>query len=201
MELPDEQTTEPSSQRLRRLTKRTASLRRPYLAATADHNRPIVYLAMAAIGAGALAVAAIGGLQATQPKTPPVVIVAAPPPPSPTPVPPVPTPTATPVPEATNLVHVSGRVVSPGVVEISIYERAIDAIALAGGALPDADLNRVNLAAPTFDGERIHVPAVGEEEPEVLENDRPEVAVPVPTPTFIPLDADHVADLGFAEPT
>ena len=37
-------------------------------------------------------------------------------------------------------------------------------MAAAGGALPDADLAAVNLAAPVADGDRIHVPARGEDE-------------------------------------
>jgi competence protein ComEA len=38
-----------------------------------------------------------------------------------------------------------------------------DAIEIAGGALPDADLNRVNLAMKVKDEGMYHVPAVGEE--------------------------------------
>lgn len=60
------------------------------------------------------------------------------------------------------LVHVSGAVDRPGVVTVAAGGRVFEAIELAGGASADADLDRVNLAAPVVDGERIHVPAVGE---------------------------------------
>jgi competence protein ComEA len=43
-----------------------------------------------------------------------------------------------------------------------------DAITAAGGALPEADLDAVNLAAPVIDGSRIYVPRVGEVVPAVV---------------------------------
>jgi len=55
-------------------------------------------------------------------------------------------------------VHVAGAVRSPGVVEVAADGRVGDAIAAAGGALPDADLARVNLAAPLGDGQQVLVP-------------------------------------------
>lgn len=61
------------------------------------------------------------------------------------------------------VVHVAGAVAEPGVVSLPAGSRVYQAIDLAGGASADADLDRVNLAAPVFDGERIHVPEVGEE--------------------------------------
>ena len=66
------------------------------------------------------------------------------------------------------VVHVAGAVASPGVVELRPGDRIVDALAAAGGAAADADLDRVNLAAIVVDGERIHVPAVGELEPPVV---------------------------------
>ena len=66
------------------------------------------------------------------------------------------------------VVHVSGAVVLPGVVELSSGARIIDALEAAGGAAIDADLDRVNLAAVVMDGERIHVPAEGEDAPPVV---------------------------------
>lgn len=66
------------------------------------------------------------------------------------------------------VVHVSGAVVLPGVVELSSGARIIDALEAAGGAASDADLDRVNLAAVAVDGERIHVPAEGEDAPPVV---------------------------------
>jgi competence protein ComEA len=57
-------------------------------------------------------------------------------------------------------VHVSGAVQSPGVVRVAAGARVGEAIAAAGGALPEADLARVNLAAPLADGQQISVPAM-----------------------------------------
>lgn len=57
-------------------------------------------------------------------------------------------------------VHVSGAVQSPGVVRVAAGARVGEAIAAAGGALPEADLGRVNLAAPLADGQQLSVPSV-----------------------------------------
>jgi competence protein ComEA len=59
-------------------------------------------------------------------------------------------------------IHVSGAVVSPGVVDLPEGSRAAAAIAVAGGATPDAALGRMNLAAPLRDGEHIVVPSVSD---------------------------------------
>jgi competence protein ComEA len=59
-------------------------------------------------------------------------------------------------------VHVAGAVVTPGVYEVDLGARVVDAVAAAGGPLPRAATDAVNLAAPVTDGERIYLPAVGE---------------------------------------
>ncbi|WP_298806004.1 helix-hairpin-helix domain-containing protein [uncultured Pseudokineococcus sp.] len=61
------------------------------------------------------------------------------------------------------LVHVVGRVAAPGVVRLPVGARVVDALEAAGGATPEADLARVNLARPVVDGEQVLVPAPGEE--------------------------------------
>lgn len=66
------------------------------------------------------------------------------------------------------VVHVDGAVVRPGVHELVDGSRVIDAIEAAGGLLVDADRERLNLAAPVADGQRVWVPWVGEEEPAVV---------------------------------
>lgn len=63
------------------------------------------------------------------------------------------------------VVHVAGAVVAPGVYTLAAGARTADAVAVAGGAAPDADVNALNLAAPVGDGERIYVPIVGEAVP------------------------------------
>lgn len=81
-----------------------------------------------------------------------------------TPAPPVivyqpsPRTTPSPPPMAQIVVHVSGAVASPGVYHLPIGSRIDDAIKLAGGALSDADLNRLNLAARVADGQQVVVP-------------------------------------------
>jgi competence protein ComEA len=60
------------------------------------------------------------------------------------------------------LVHVVGQVRHPGVVRLPSGSRVLDAVDAAGGALPSADLNHVNLARVVADGEQIVVPKPGE---------------------------------------
>ncbi|HSR44184.1 MAG TPA: ComEA family DNA-binding protein [Acidimicrobiia bacterium] len=62
-------------------------------------------------------------------------------------------------------VHVSGAVVSPGLVELSEGARGADALAAAGGALPSADLSAMNLAAPVVDGTLMIVPRRNDDAP------------------------------------
>jgi competence protein ComEA len=59
-------------------------------------------------------------------------------------------------------VHVAGAVVRPGVIELRAGSRVIDAVEAAGGGMPEADLDRMNLAARLVDGQRILVQKVGE---------------------------------------
>ncbi len=56
------------------------------------------------------------------------------------------------------LVHVSGAVVSPGVVVVPADSRVADVVAAAGGVSPAAVLEAINLAAIVHDGEQIIVP-------------------------------------------
>lgn len=64
------------------------------------------------------------------------------------------------------VVHVVGAVAAPGVVRLPLGARVVDALAAAGGAAPDADLARVNLARVLADGEQIQVPRPGDPAPE-----------------------------------
>jgi len=57
--------------------------------------------------------------------------------------------------------QVAGAVTSPGLVRLREGDRVADAIAAAGGARADADLDAVALAARVADGERILVPVRG----------------------------------------
>lgn len=64
-------------------------------------------------------------------------------------------PTATPV---SLFVHVAGWVRRPGVYELREGARIIDALEMAGGPRPKADLTMLNLAAVLTDGQQIVVP-------------------------------------------
>jgi competence protein ComEA len=75
---------------------------------------------------------------------------------------PAPTPTTGDV-----VVHVAGAVTHPGVARLPGGGRVTDAVAAAGGATRDADLDQVNLAARVSDGDRIYVPRRGETPPPV----------------------------------
>jgi competence protein ComEA len=65
--------------------------------------------------------------------------------------------------EAPLVVHVVGAVVIPGVVTLDGASRVEDAIALAGGPTPDAELAGVNMARLVQDGEQIVVPRIGDD--------------------------------------
>ncbi len=58
-------------------------------------------------------------------------------------------------------VYVSGEVAVPGLVEVAEGGRIAEAVAAAGGALPGAALDQINLAAPVVDGQQVVVPAPG----------------------------------------
>ncbi|MCZ7534525.1 MAG: ComEA family DNA-binding protein [Acidimicrobiia bacterium] len=60
------------------------------------------------------------------------------------------------------VVHVAGAVRRPGVATLPTGSRVVDAIDAAGGGLRDADLDRLNLAAPLVDGEKVLVARVGD---------------------------------------
>lgn len=64
-------------------------------------------------------------------------------------------------PGGTITVHVAGAVRSPGVVRVADGSRVGEAVAAAGGLLPEADPARINLAAPLVDGQQVLVPAQG----------------------------------------
>lgn len=65
-------------------------------------------------------------------------------------------------PGGTVVVHVAGAVAQPGLRTVPAPARVADAVAAAGGPSPDADLDRLNLAAPIADGQRIYVLRRGE---------------------------------------
>ncbi len=58
--------------------------------------------------------------------------------------------------------HAAGAVQAPGVYRLPAGARVADLVEAAGGVRVDADVDRVNLAAPVVDGERVYVPVLGE---------------------------------------
>jgi len=58
----------------------------------------------------------------------------------------------------TLVVHVSGMVLSPGVVHVPAGAIVADAVAAAGGLIIGASVDHINLAAPLSSGEHIVVP-------------------------------------------
>lgn len=82
-------------------------------------------------------------------------------------------------------VHVSGAVVSPGVVKLATGAIVADAVRAAGGATPSADLTAINLASIVRGGERILVP-----------DTNPSAVNAAPTPNAgIDLNLSSVSDL------
>ena len=66
---------------------------------------------------------------------------------------------AAPGPAATLLVFVSGAVARPGLYQLAVGARIADAIADAGGILPDADPGKLpDLAGLVHDGHQVNVP-------------------------------------------
>lgn len=69
----------------------------------------------------------------------------------------LPSPTAAPL-----TVYLSGAVVHPGLYTLPPGSRVMDALLAAGGAIDGGDLTSLNLAQRLIDGQKIHVPAGGE---------------------------------------
>jgi competence protein ComEA len=63
---------------------------------------------------------------------------------------------------ATLYVHVAGAVRRPGLYELPGGSRVADALEVARGALPRADLDLINLAEAVTDGVQVYVPRRGE---------------------------------------
>lgn len=59
-------------------------------------------------------------------------------------------------------VDVIGAVAQPGVYWLERDARVVDLVRAAGGLAPDADRDRLNMAAPVADGQQLRVPRVGE---------------------------------------
>ncbi|MEE9417206.1 MAG: ComEA family DNA-binding protein [Acidimicrobiales bacterium] len=78
------------------------------------------------------------------------------------------------------VVHAAGAVRAPGLYVLASSARVADLVEAAGGVLPAADLDRINLAAPLLDGSRVFVPTVGEPVPGVVAEAAGEAAADTP---------------------
>ncbi len=58
------------------------------------------------------------------------------------------------------LVHVAGAVMAPGLYDLPPGARVQDGVLAAGGALPDADFDSINLARRLRDGEKLTIPVL-----------------------------------------
>jgi competence protein ComEA len=86
-------------------------------------------------------------------------------------------------------VHVAGAVAEPGVYELRPGDRVHTAIAAAGGPMPDADLDGLNLALALADGQRVYVPVDGEVDPGAVPSGGAAGADPADGPVpGVPLD-------------
>jgi competence protein ComEA len=108
--------------------------------------RPLVIAILVALAAGAIVVV----VRARTPAPVPIAVVEATPEPTPPPL---------------IVVDVEGAVARPGVVRIASGARVADALAAAGGTMPDADPAALNKAAALRDGSRVYVPRYGETPP------------------------------------
>src|SRR3990172_6777 len=92
-----------------------------------------------------------------------LVLRPAPAPPTPTvTLPRSPTVVVTPTARSTIRVYVSGAVRRPDVYSLPVDSIVRDAMIAAGWPASDADLDRINLAAPLGDGMQVHFPRQGE---------------------------------------
>lgn len=82
------------------------------------------------------------------------------------------------------VVHVSGAVAAPGIYHLPVGSRVYQALEAAGGVLPGARVDLLNLASVLKDGERIRVPAgdpgSATAAPPAKTGDAPVPAAPVP---------------------
>lgn len=98
-------------------------------------------------------------------------------------------------------VHVAGAVKRPGLYTLESTMRWGDALKTAGGALPEADLNRINLAQPVQDGVQILVPRQGEQieaapqAPKASKEPTPSQQAPSPGTTLINLNTATAEEL------
>ena len=68
-------------------------------------------------------------------------------------------------------VHICGAVINPGVYQVPAGTRVYQALELAGGSSDDAYLSGINLADKLADGQKVYIPAEGENAEGILSTD------------------------------
>lgn len=99
------------------------------------------------------------------------------------------------------VVQSAGAVAEPGVYRLPSGARVDDLVSASGGLGPDADVDRINLAAPVGDGERVWFPRRGDEAPPDVvagTNSTPAPSAGNPDPPDGPVE---VVDLNTADAT
>ncbi len=93
------------------------------------------------------------------------------------------------------VVHAAGAVRSAGVYRLPAGSRVADLLDAAGGGLPDADLDRLNLAEVLVDGSQVYVPVVGETVPAAPEPVSPESGTPAGSGELVPVNTASTEEL------
>lgn len=62
-------------------------------------------------------------------------------------------------------IHLVGQIKNPGVYHLPAGSRVYEALEQAGGVTPEADLTRVNLARPLYDGEQLNIAGYSDQPP------------------------------------
>jgi competence protein ComEA len=91
------------------------------------------------------------------------------------------------------VVQAAGAVAKPGLYRLVPGSRVDDLVQAAGGLAADADPDRINLAAPLSDGQKVYVPRTGEQVPADADTGRPAGSSPSAAP--LDLNAATVAQL------
>lgn len=90
------------------------------------------------------------------------------------------------------VVHIAGAVATPGTVTLARGSRVADAVTASGGALPDGDLDAINLARRIDDEERILIPKKGDSTARLIDLNRATRAQLVALPQIGEVTADKI---------
>lgn len=93
------------------------------------------------------------------------------------------------------VVYISGAVAQPDVYTLPADARVKDLVVAAGGFTPEADSERINLAAPVQDAQHIHVPRVGEQSGTAMPEDVSGGTAAQPTGGLININTASQAEL------